>query len=1189
MALDLYTASAGSGKTHTLTREYLRLALSSDDPNTFRHIQAVTFTNKATAEMKERITQELYGLAKSPEDSPFFAELSQALRLDGEQLQRRAQGVLHALLLDYTSFRVRTIDSFFQEVVRSFAYELGVTGGLRVQIESSTLLHQAVLEVLADQDVNKSDPSKRHPDNPIGAWIQALAEDNLSSGKSYHIEKSLEHFAKQLEVEPVKHLRQEEGLPSKEAIANLQRALKKIIDDTRAKAKRLATNALQALQASGIPPEDLKGGSTRSPLGALKSCIKASGEIFEGASKGFYSDRTTLQKICQASDLEEQLGQLLAKDKLERYRAQLEPQLASIVDNVREFDKLCREEGRVYMTALAIYGYLGRYGLLIDIDNKLQELKQEQGTMLLADAPTLISSLLGDTEGDAPFLYEKIGTKIYHHMIDEFQDTSRLQYANFRPLLQESMDSGYDSLVVGDAKQSIYRFRNSDSTLLTSAVPRDFAKSVRQTSLQENWRSVPEIIEFNNQLYLRIIHLLDQIFSDRIAGLPQLAIALGEDTVPTTGEGGESAASTSSSGELPTRTAPRGEVKECLQKTLREHLEAYADVVQEVPKQKRETKGLVAIHEYTPQEKKGGQSGQSRSEEGDEATQQGALDQIPLVLIDLQKRGYRPMDIAILVRGKKTATDIAEILQAYPREKCEGYSLSFISQEALLVSNAVSTRFIIAALAYISSNGDGLQRALLLELYSQLAGDTGGATPPPLLDEETLAQLRTIGRRGPYESAEEIIHLFHSILPDEESAYVVHLLDMLYTWETEQSADIPGFLEYWREIGAGERILTPTNEQACSLMTIHKSKGLGFPVVLLPDLGWELDASPQLENILWCESRGKTAKIPMEGIAKLPIKYSSRLYYTFFALEYLQEQMSYTFDALNLLYVATTRAKEELHLWIPKAAEEKEGKKEKKSKKGKGEQDGKEQGQPADLPKDIKGLLATKIDGSPLWQRLPAKVITEEQGSSPTGYPQLPQRQTSPSGTQESLLRIDSIISHPITDCISILRKGLDYFSEEQQLRYGHTMHLILAEIETAQDIQAATERAVTEGLIAPSEEEEVRQSLQRIVSAPVCARWFDGSGTVKTESAIIGGGLEGSRRPDRIVFYGGQGGDRSQTSVEIIDYKFGHFDKRYYSQVQGYLSLLQRMGYREVKGWLCYVTKDKVKVTQVPPRPSQG
>jgi len=146
----------------------------------------------------------------------------------------------------------------------------------------------------------------------------------------------------------------------------------------------------------------------------------------------------------------------------------------------------------------------------------------------------------------------------------------------------------------------------------------------------------------------------------------------------------------------------------------------------------------------------------------------------------------------------------------------------------------------------------------------------GTEEPPPPLDEETLRQLLTIGRRGLYEAAEEILHLFQPILPDQESAYVVHLLDMLYTWETEQSADIPGFLEYWREIGAGERILTPTNEQACSLMTIHKSKGLGFPVVLLPDLGWELDASPQLENILWCESRGKTAKIPMEVIAKLP-------------------------------------------------------------------------------------------------------------------------------------------------------------------------------------------------------------------------------------------------------------------------------------------------------------------------------
>ena len=417
MSLDLYTASAGSGMTHTLTREYLRLALSTSDPNTFRHIQAVTFTNKATAEMKERIIQELYALAKSPEDSPFFAELKQALHLDPEGLKQRAQGALRALLLDYTSFRVRTIDSFFQEVVRSFAYELGVTGGLRVQIESSALLHQAVLEVLADQDGER-------PDNQIKAWIQALAEDNLSSGKSYHIETSLEAFAKQLEEEPVKLLRQDKGLPTKKSIADLQEALKNIIDNTRRQAKRLATDALEALRATGIPPEDIKSG-TKFPLGALKSCVKASGEIFESSSKGFYSERRTLQDICRASDPEEQLDLFLTKEKLERYRAQLEPHLASIIEHVRAFDKLCREKGGIYVTALVIYEYLGRYGLLIDIDNKLQELKQEQGTMLLADAPSLISKLLKDAQTDTPFLYEKIGAKIRHHMIDEFQDTSR--------------------------------------------------------------------------------------------------------------------------------------------------------------------------------------------------------------------------------------------------------------------------------------------------------------------------------------------------------------------------------------------------------------------------------------------------------------------------------------------------------------------------------------------------------------------------------------------------------------------------------------------------------------------------------------------------------------------------------------------------------------------------------------------
>ena len=1132
MSLDLYTASAGSGKTHTLTREYLRLALSTSDPNTFRHIQAVTFTNKATAEMKERIIQELYALAKSPEDSPFFAELKQALHLDPKGLKQRARGALRALLLDYTSFRVRTIDSFFQEVVRSFAYELGVTGGLRVQIESSALLHQAVLEVLADQDGER-------PDNQIRAWIQALAEDNLSSGKSYHIETSLEAFAKQLEEEPVKLLRQDKGLPTKEAIASLQEVLKKIIDNTRRQAKRLATDALEALRATGIPPEDIKGGITKFPLGALKSCVKASGEIFESSSKGFYSERATLQKICQASDLEEQLGLFLAKEKLERYRAQLEPHLASIIEHVRAFDKLCREKGGIYVTALVIYEYLGRYGLLIDIDNKLQELKQEQGTMLLADAPSLISKLLKDAQTDTPFLYEKIGAKIRHHMIDEFQDTSRLQYDNFHPLLQEAMASGNDSLIVGDAKQSIYRFRNSDSTLLTRVVPKDFAQSIKQTSLKDNWRSVPEIIEFNNQLYQQIIPLLYRLFTKCIEALPNSTL---------------------------------NKEKESLLSTLRGHLVAYEDVEQLVPEKKPKSKGLVALHEYTEEKKNGRKpKGGEADEEDKEKASSNAFQQIPLVLIDLQKRGYRPMDIAILVRNKKAATDIAEILQNYPKEKYEGYSLSFISQEALLVSSAVSTRFIVAALAYISSNGAALQRALLLELHSQLAPTMGTEEPSPTLDEETLRQLLTIGRRGLYEAAEEILHLFQPILPDQESAYVVHLLDMLYTWETEQSADIPSFLEYWADGGAEERILTPTNEQACSLMTIHKSKGLGFPVVLLPDLGWELDASTNHENILWCSTEGKeTDELPMQEIASLPLKYSRKLYYTLFAREYLEERMNYTFDALNLLYVATTRAKEELHIWLPTSAD---GKK-------------KEQNEPlSNIPKDIKALLMEEADGKPLWQGLPAEVISEEKGASEEKYPKLIQRQAIHTSLQENILQVDSIISHPITDRIAILRKGLDYFSEEQQLRYGHTMHLILAEIETTEDIEGALERAISQGLIAPDEEDDVRQSLLRVVSHSECARWFDGSGVVRNECSIIGGGLEGSRRPDRIVFYADEGADRDQTSVEIIDYKFGHFDKRYYSQIQGYQALLQRMGYRDVKGWLCYIEKDKIKVVPVPPK----
>jgi len=438
MSLKIYTASAGSGKTHALTREFLRLMLSNGDPRYFTTIQAVTFTKKATAEMKGRIVAELSTLARTPEGSPFKDDLCRELQISEAKLQERANATLHALLLEYTSFRVRTIDSFFQEVVRSFAYELGHAGALRVQLDSDQLLHQAVLEVLARQDQEKSDKE-------IEAWLSELTTEAIEDGKGYNIEDQLSKFAKQLENEAVKQLRAAKEFPTQAQVKKLREAARKIIKDRKEALYALAERALYVLEQSGVAVDDLSNGST-GVFGAIYACRRNQGALLEKSSA--FAERSRLRAFLDAEDAEVQLNKLVGGGKGKQpIREQMEPHLRSIYDALKAFSDYNFQQLPIYVTAQQINRYAGLYGILIDIDNALQELKREGKFMLISDAPSLIQALLKDNN-DAPFLYEKIGARIEHHMIDEFQDTSRMQYENFKPLLDNAQSQGQDCLIV---------------------------------------------------------------------------------------------------------------------------------------------------------------------------------------------------------------------------------------------------------------------------------------------------------------------------------------------------------------------------------------------------------------------------------------------------------------------------------------------------------------------------------------------------------------------------------------------------------------------------------------------------------------------------------------------------------------------------------------------------------------------
>ena len=1134
MSLKVYTASAGSGKTHALTREFLRLMLSTDDPRHFTTIQAVTFTKKATAEMKGRIVAELSTLVHRPQESLFTDELCKLLSISEHKLQGRARATLHSLLLDYSNFRVRTIDSFFQEVVRSFAYELGRSGALRVQIDSDQILRQAVLEVLARQDHEGSDKD-------IEAWLREMTTDSIENGKSYSIDGELCKFAKQLESEAVKRLRSEKDFPSRAEVKALRTAAQKVITTCQQELLARADKALQALKASQIPIEKLSY-NTSGVFGAVFAYKKTPSQFFD-KDRNAWGMRSRLCAFLDASSDDEQLEKLIGKDKdkdKRPIREEMRPHLSSIRSALHAFREYNLQQLPLYTTALQICQYAGLYGILIDIDDVLQELKREGKLMLISDAPSLIQALIKDNN-DAPFLYEKIGTRIEHHMIDEFQDTSRMQYENFVPLLRNAESQGKDCLIVGDAKQSIYRFRNSDSTLLTTQISDDFEESIEPTNLSDNWRSVPEIVDFNNSLYPLLCAQIRSHFDELWSKVAGFGFPEGQE-----------------------------EVKKQLDKELSELLKAYDDVQQSTPKPK-EKKGLgqVVLHRYPPKEKDKNQDNpptEAEPEGADEDNEQidsGALTQLPIVLVDLLKRGYRCSDIAILTRTKSTAAAIAEVLLSTTEKETEGYSLPFISEEALHVDRAYSVRFIIAVLSYLADTNITLRLAVLQEAYQQLLrlSQSHGTD----LTEDDLQFLRDSGRQGLYEVVEIINARFGHLFPTSEGAYLVKLLDMLYSWEQEETADIANFLQYWQDKGAKLSISNATAEDAITLMTIHKSKGLGFPVVLLPDITWALDENLKgnKENILWCPipDIDEVKCLRVAGVTSVPLKYASILQMSYFAKPYFEEKLKNMMDSLNLLYVATTRPKQELHIWIKgeKAVEKQEEEKEEGKEKGK---------RPEKEEKTISTIedlfLATTEAGEVLCDTLPAiQTTTEEPIGDSASAPPNATKATEEEGTIP--LTVEGLYSYPVDKRLAILHEGLEYFSEDSQRAYGRTLHLILSEIKTAGDVETAIREAEHQGYIKAKDLEGLRQCLDAVMKHPQTAHWFDGTGEVFNERAIIGGQLKTSRRPDRVIFYPDDG------HIEVIDYKSGEERTAHHHQVREYMSLLRQMGYTNITGYLCY------------------
>ncbi|HQQ98642.1 MAG TPA: UvrD-helicase domain-containing protein, partial [Cyclobacteriaceae bacterium] len=486
----IYRSSAGSGKTRTLAKEYLKLALRNR-ASYFRHILAVTFANKATQEMKDRILDYLDDFTGESLD-PLAAELQSELHLDVPTFQQHCAELRAEILHNYDQFAVSTIDAFFQKVIRSFTREAGLMGDYRLEIDRDAVMEEVIDNLIDELGSNKE----------LTRWIVRFANENLENDKTWDFRKSLLAFSNEIFREEFRIIEDDIRKQSDDPkfFADVQQELIKIVRTFQSRVAEPANVILQTIRDRGWHDADLKWNG----VGLFKNLnnYSAKGKI----QKMDFPEGRFRSEFVNGRDWPKGTGLRYNEIKTEAEKS-LAPAVVSIVNL---FDK----EYATALSAELILDNLYVFGLVSDLSRKLQEYKLDNNLMLLADAPAFLNGIIQDS--DTPFIYEKIGSFYRNYLIDEFQDTSGLQWKNFLPLLVNGLDQMYPSLIVGDVKQSIYRWRSGDLTLLQEQVEGQIGKDRTEIkNLNHNFRSGQSLVHFNNVLFRTIPAQIKDDFMQR--------------------------------------------------------------------------------------------------------------------------------------------------------------------------------------------------------------------------------------------------------------------------------------------------------------------------------------------------------------------------------------------------------------------------------------------------------------------------------------------------------------------------------------------------------------------------------------------------------------------------------------------------------------------------------------------------
>jgi ATP-dependent helicase/nuclease subunit A len=1057
--LTIYSASAGSGKTYRLTGIYLKSLFRSR--YSYRRILAVTFTHKATAEMKSRILDNLYKLS-SGATCEYLVELVSETNKPEAWIRSEAKEILNSILHDFSRFSVSTIDSFFQKILRAFAREAGLHAGFNIELDHSTILSDAVDEMISS---SVSDPL-------LLEWLTTYAMSNVDDEKSWNLKVGIVMLGQELFKEKFKILSADERL-------NLEN--KNFLLDYIKKIKSITSSFEKQWAGFGEKCNE------------IYSQYDLSDDMFYRKGQGVPRFIRILNSGVVAEPNRYVLEVL--NDPPRWATTVITPQLQTAIQNglektVKEALKFYNDNIIEYNSAAAILPNIYALGILSDVLFNVHLITNSENSFLLSDAGEVLNLI---TRGDqAPFIYEKAGNRFENFMIDEFQDTSIIQWNNFRPLFENSMAGGFDNLVVGDIKQSIYRWRNSDWQILGKVLKQSVDNErIISKPLTTNWRSRTNLIKFNNTLFSIIPSILDETLSD--------------DVLPVSFK------------------------------------DIYSEAVQIDPGKKGG--GYIRL-EFIENEK-------------ELRWQDTVTDRLPGVIELFQDKGYDASDIGIIVRDGKEGALVLKTIIDYSNncsaEKKLQYNYNVVSNDSLLLSNSPAINFIIAVLSVINDPGDMIARALMLRLFLLSKGDTqadkvtlvsdalieGSGHYFPSGYEDFLEKVRQMPL---FEATEGIIKFFGLGEYSSNVAYLNTFQDYVVSFTDNKNADFQSFLDWWNATGIRKSVVLPGNQEAMRILTIHKSKGLEFKVVILPFLSWNLDHLASKQPFLWV----KPSNAPFDDLGIVPVKYGKDLLTTIFAEDYKEEKYSVYLDNINLLYVALTRAKDAIYAFSvdnPKFSNTVAG-----------------------VLKDA--ITADSAENTATGLSLKKHFDTDRRVFEFGEVPENIKGKLDNPGMISTTYSVSSDL-----DSLRLKLHGENYFSSEdlavrKKINYGKHMHEVFEGIETSKDVSMAVKKLVLEGKLSKEESTELESSINRLINTVGVANWFIPGNQVMNEAGILlPSGI--TRRPDRVIINEGK--------ATVIDFKFGEENSHYLDQVEQYRHLLIDMGFADTEAFIWYVDKNKI------------